>query len=66
MAPIIEALGKKFPELEIEKVNVDQDSQKASEYNVMSIPTFVFLKEGKEVGREIGSVAKEHLEKYLE
>jgi len=36
------------------KVNVDEQQQLASKYDVMSIPTLLFIKDGKEVDRIVG------------
>lgn len=62
MAPIIEELEKEFGgKVEIEKINVDENQAKAAEYGVMSIPTYIVLKDGKEVGRKIGVTPKADL-----
>ncbi|MDD5415509.1 MAG: thioredoxin [Candidatus Daviesbacteria bacterium] len=62
MTPVIEELDKEFKgKVEIEKINVDENQSKASEYGVMSIPTYVVLKDGKEVGRKIGVTSKADL-----
>lgn len=62
MKPIIEELEKELSgKIEIEKINVDQNQAKASEYGVMSIPTYIVLKDGKEVGRKIGVTSKTDL-----
>lgn len=67
MTPVIEGLEKEFAgKVEIEKINVDENQAKASEYGVMSIPTFVVLKDGKEVGRKIGVISKADLLKLLQ
>lgn len=66
MEPIVEELEKELAgKIEIEKINVDEDSPKASEYGVMSIPTYIVLKDGKEVGRKIGVTSKEDLLELL-
>ena len=36
-------------------VDIDNSPELAQEYDVMSIPTLVYLKEGVEVGRQIGA-----------
>ena len=67
VAPVIEELEKEFKgKIEIEKINVDEDQAKASEYGVMSIPTYIVLKDGKEVGRKIGVTPKQDLLKLLQ
>ena len=62
MNPIIEELEKELEgQAKFEKVNVDENQALAQKYGVMSIPTYVIEKEGKEVGRKIGVTAKADL-----
>lgn len=65
MNPIIEELEKEFKDVEFEKINVDEKSEIASKYGVMSIPTFVVEKDGKEVGRKVGATSKDEIVKLL-
>jgi thioredoxin 1 len=64
MEPIVKELLKKYPKVELEKVDVDKHQAFTEKWEVMSIPTFIFI-DGKEVAREVGSVSKEKLEKHL-
>lgn len=64
--PIVEELEKEFPDVEFQKINVDEDPAKSSQFGIMSIPTFVVLKDGKETGRKIGAMPKSELKKLLE
>lgn len=67
MNPIIEELEKELVgKAEIEKINVDENGAKAQEYGVMSIPTYIVLKDDKEVGRKIGVTSKQDLLKLLQ
>lgn len=67
MDPVIDELEHELAgKVEIEKINVDDEPAKSSEYGVMSIPTYVVLKDGKEVGRKIGVTAKQELLKLLQ
>lgn len=66
MAPIIEELEKELAgKVEIEKIDVDQNQEMASKYGVMSIPTYVVLKDDKEIARIIGATSKDNLVKTL-
>ncbi|MDO8498471.1 MAG: thioredoxin [bacterium] len=66
MKPVIEELKKELDgKLEIEEINVDENSAEAAKYGVMSIPTYVVLKDGKEVGRKVGMTAKAELLKLI-
>ena len=67
MNPIIEELEKELAgKIEVEKINVDEKHEEASKYGVMSIPTYIVLKDGKEVGRKIGVTSKADLLKLLQ
>ncbi len=60
MAPVIEELEKEFAgKVTFEKINIDRETEKASQYGVMSIPTYVLEKDGKEAERLIGARPKE-------
>jgi thioredoxin 1 len=66
MAPIFEELKKEFDgKVEFEEHNVDENGPEVQKYNVMSIPTYVVLKDGVEVGRKIGFTPKAELVKLL-
>ncbi len=67
MDPVLDELEKELGDkLSIEKVNVDEDQAKSSQFGVMSIPTYVIMRDGKEVGRKIGVTPKAELVKLLQ
>lgn len=67
MNPIIEELEKELKgKVEVVKINVDEKPDEASKYGVMSIPTYILLKDEKEVGRKIGMTSKSDLLKLLQ
>ncbi|MBR0464442.1 MAG: thioredoxin [Clostridia bacterium] len=53
-APVLEQLASQAPNLKICKVDVDEQEELAVQFRVMSIPTLVFMKDGKPVRTEIG------------
>lgn len=66
MEPIIEDLEKELAgKIEIQKIDVDQEQDLAAKYQVMSIPTYVVEKDGKEVDRIIGATSKDNLHAAL-
>lgn len=66
MDPVLEEIEKELKDkFEMVKINVDEESQKAQDYGVMSIPTYIVEKDGKEIGRRIGVTAKAELIKLL-
>mgnify|MGYP005988988405 CR=1 FL=1 len=51
LGPIMSEVSNTIP---VQKVNIDEDSATAQQYNVRSIPTVVLLENGQEVKRMIG------------
>lgn len=65
-APILEELSEDYKDkLIVAKVNVDQNQNSAQQYDVMSIPTVILVKDGKEVGRQIGFAGKQGYEELI-
>lgn len=58
MNPVLEILST---EIEIIDVNIDENEELATEYGIRSVPTFIFLEDGKEYNRHVGSASKELL-----
>lgn len=50
LAPILEQIDF----VEVIKINVDEHMELATKYGVMSIPTMIFFKDGREAKKEIG------------
>lgn len=64
--PVIEELAEEYKDkVKIGKLNVDENQEKPSEFGVMSIPTVILFKDGKEVDRKIGFGGKEGYEELL-
>ena len=62
MAPIIDEIAEKLGETaKVGKVNVDDNQELAVEYNVMSIPTIVIIKEGKVTKTFVGVTDKNEI-----
>ena len=67
VAPIIEAVAEECKDtVKVCKVDIDQDSQLAAHYGIMSIPTLMVFRNGQAVDKRIGIISKEELSKALE
>ena len=70
MSPILEDLNEEFDgKIKIGKINVDDNSEISEKFGISSIPTFILLKDGKEIKRinntltqdELGEIIRKHL-----
>ncbi|HEX7456597.1 MAG TPA: thioredoxin [Candidatus Nanoarchaeia archaeon] len=60
MRPVVEELENELSgKVEIKKVDVDENQDEASKFGVMSIPTYLVIKDGEEVERFVGVTSKE-------
>jgi len=67
VTPVLNELTKEYGnKVKIVKVNVDEGATLAQKYNVVSIPTLVVFKDGKEIERQIGFNGKEALVKIID
>ncbi len=64
--PVLEELSGIHKEnVEIVKINVDDNPQTAMKYGVMSIPTTILFKGDKELGRQVGFAGKQSFEDLM-
>lgn len=64
--PIFENVSNIKNEVKFCKINVDEDSENISkEYGVMSIPTVILFKDGKEIKRNIGFMDEDSLIEFI-
>ena len=55
LSPVVESIADQYEgKVLVGKVNVDEEPDLARRFGVMSIPTVVFLKNGKEFDRKVG------------
>lgn len=66
VAPTIEEIANEVTHTKVGKVNVDEETELAEAFQVMSIPTLVLVKEGKVVDQAVGVRPKEAILKMLE
>jgi thioredoxin 1 len=67
IAPVVEKLAQKYDQrFKFCRLNVDQNPQTAANYQVMSIPTLIFFKDGKVADRVVGAVPESALEPKIE
>ena len=64
LAPVLEELDKSA-NITILKIDVDELSDIARDYRVMSIPTLIVFKDGKMVKREMGYMPLERLKALI-
>jgi thioredoxin 1 len=70
MAPVIEDIARKFKgKIKFGKVNIEDNQELAQKFRIVSLPTFILFKDGKQADQFVGSKSiedfEEKLKKYL-
>ena len=66
VSPIVDKIADEHPEYLVCKINVDDEPELASEFEVFSIPTLVVMKDGKIVNQSVGAKPEPQILAMLE
>ena len=65
VVPIVEEIAEERPDIKVGKVNVDEQSELAAQFGIMSIPTLVVIKDGKITNQSMGAKPKDAILELL-
>ena len=65
VGPIVDEIAEERKDVLVGKVNVDEEMELAAQFQVMSIPTLVVLKNGQVVNRVVGARPKDAIVSLL-
>ena len=59
VVPIVEEIADERPDIKVGKINVDEETELASQFGIMSIPTLLVIENGKIINQAMGARSKE-------
>lgn len=65
LAPIVEQISEEIEDVKFVKVDVDECPATARKFGVMSIPTLILLKDGREVAKHVGLMSHDDLVDFV-
>ena len=65
LSPVVDQISEEIDNVKICKVNVDDEPELASRYNIMSIPTLMLFKNGELAGTTVGVQPKEAILNFI-
>lgn len=65
LSPIVEEVAAENEDIKVVKIDIDKEQNIAVQYEIMSIPTLVVIKDGKEVNRSVGVIGKSDILQLL-
>jgi len=65
VGPFIEELSEEIDDVKFVSVDTDEEYELSEEYGIISIPSVLLFKNGKEIKRHVGIITKEELEEFI-
>ena len=65
LSPIIDEISAEHPEIKVCKVNIDEEQELATQFDIMSVPTLLVIKDGKVVNQSVGIKPKNQILQML-
>ncbi|MBI4436072.1 MAG: thioredoxin [Candidatus Omnitrophica bacterium] len=66
LSPIVEEVAKEYKEVKFCRLNVDDNPNQAGKFQIMSIPTLIFFKQGKAIDKVVGLISKGEMVKRVQ
>ena len=61
VSPLVDEIAEEHDEVKVGKINVDEESELAQQFQIMSIPTLLVFKDGEIAQCQVGAVPKEKI-----
>jgi thioredoxin 1 len=65
LSPVLDEIQKTNSDINIRKINTDENKEMTQQYNVVSVPTVVFVKDNKEISRFNGFKSKDYIQSLI-
>ena len=65
VGPILDEIAEEREDIKVCKVNIDEEPELANEYQIMSIPSLMVLRDGKIVNSSVGAKPKAQILEML-
>lgn len=65
VVPLVEEIARERSDIKVVKINVDEEQELAAQYQIMTIPTLLVMKQGQVVNQAIGARPKAQILELL-
>lgn len=65
LGPVVERAADNHPEVHFYKVDIDEQMELATRFQIMTVPTLLYMQRGQIVSKSIGLVSADEIEKEL-
>lgn len=61
VSPIVEEIARERPDVKVGKINIDEQRELAEQFQIMSIPTLMVVRDGRVVRQSVGARPKSQI-----
>lgn len=61
LSPIIDEISAEHSEIKVCTINIDEEQELSTQFDIMSVPTLLVIKDGKVVNQSVGLKAKNQI-----
>ncbi len=65
IAPLVEDIAKSTPQIEVVKLDIENNPDVPTRYGIRAIPTLIIFMDGKPVATKVGSVTGQQLSEWV-
>lgn len=65
LGPVVEKMAEKHTDVHFYKVDIDEEPDLAGRFQIMSVPTLLYMKKGQVVSKSIGLVSAADMESAI-
>lgn len=65
LGPVVERMAEQHPEVHFYKVDIDEENDLAARFQVMSVPTLLYMKKGQILAKSVGLVSPADMDKEI-
>lgn len=65
LSPRVDEVAEEITDVKVGKVDIDELTELAIRYKVMSVPTLILFKDGEVAGKSIGLISKEEIMEFI-
>lgn len=61
VSPVVEEIARERPDVKVGKINIDEQRELAEQFQIMSIPTLMVVRDGRVVRQAVGARPKSQI-----
>lgn len=65
LSPVVDRIAEDRDDIKVGKINIDEQPELATQFEITSIPTLMIIKDGKVTNKAVGALPREAIEALI-